>query len=116
MSLRKKIIDWEDFAKVDLRVGTIVRAEIFVEARSPAIKVWIDFGSPIGTLKSSAQIRDLYSPEALVGRQLVAVTNFAPKQIGPFMSECLITGVVGESQGVVLLTPDREVQNGSSIA
>ena len=116
MIRRKDTIEWDDFAKIDLRVGTIVKAELFPEARNPAIKVWVDFGIPIGTLKSSAQITDLYSPEALLGRQVVGVTNFAPKQIGPFMSECLITGVVGESQGVVLLTPDREVQNGGSIA
>ena len=81
MSPRKDTIDWDDFAKIDLRVGTIVKAELFPEARNPAIKVWVDFGTPIGTLKSSAQITDLYSPEELVGRQVVGVTNLRPSKL-----------------------------------
>ena len=89
---KKAEISWADFEKVDMRVGTVVNAEAFPEARRPAIKVWIDFGEAIGELKTSAQITDLYQPENLIGRQVAAVVNFPKKQIGPFMSECLILG------------------------
>ena len=106
-------IEWEDFSKVEVRVGTIIEAEHFKEARKPALKVKVDFGE-VGTKKSSAQITDLYEPEDLLGRQVVAVVNFRPKQIANFMSECLILGVMG-SEEVILLQPDRPVPNGLRI-
>jgi tRNA-binding protein len=106
-------IEWEDFSKVEMRVGTIIEAEHFKEARKPALKVKVDFGD-IGIKKSSAQITDLYEPSDLLGRQVVAVVNFRPKQIGNFMSECLILGVMGK-EGVILLQPDRAVPNGLKI-
>ena len=84
-------IDWSEFQKVELRVGTVVTAEEFPKARNPAYILHVDFGEPIGTRKSSAQITDLYTPSDLVGKQVVAVVNFPPKQIGPIMSECLVT-------------------------
>lgn len=112
---RKQEISWTDFEKVDLRVGTIVDAEAFAEARKPAVKLLIDFGSEVGRLKSSAQITDIYTPEDLIGRQIIAVVNFPKKQIGPMMSECLCMGIVGDSRGVVLLEPDRPVANGLAI-
>lgn len=108
-------IEFKDFQKIDLRVGTITSAEHFVGARKPAIKIWIDFGEVIGVKKTSAQIADGYQPESLVGQQLVAVVNFAPKQIGDFMSEVLVLGVVPNNGPVVLLKPEREVSNGDRI-
>jgi len=109
------MITWEDFSKIDIRTGTITRAEAFPEARKAAIKVWVDFGE-LGIKKSSAQITDAYQPEHLVGKQVVAVTNFPPKQIGNFRSEFLLLGCVGDTQGVILLSPDKPVQNGLKIA
>lgn len=109
------MITWEDFVKIEIRVGTIQRAELFPEARRPAIKVWIDFGK-LGILKSSAQISEAYEPEQLLGKQVTAVVNFPKKQIGNFMSECLVLGCVGDAQGTVLLCPDRKVENGLKIA
>jgi len=104
-------ISWNDFEKVELRVGTVVRAELFPEARQPAYKLWVDFGPEVGERKSSAQITHLYSPEELVGKQVVGVVNFPPKQIGPMRSECLVCGFYSED-GVVLAVPDKPVANG----
>lgn len=108
-------LSWSDFEKVDMRVGTITAVEDFPEARKPAWKLSIDFGEELGTLRSSAQITDLYSSDELMGRQVIAVVNFPKKQIGPFMSECLVLGVVGTGKGVVLLQPEQEVHNGLKI-
>ncbi len=109
-------ISWGDFEKVEIRVGTIVTAEAFPEARRPAYKLAVDFGADVGVLRSSAQITDLYEAADLVGRQVVAVTNFPAKQIGPFMSQCLVTGFVAEDGAVVLAVPDRPVANGLRLA
>jgi len=108
-------IDWSDFTKIELRVGRVVAAEAFPEARKPAYKLQIDFGSEIGVLKSSAQITALYTPETLVGKQVVAVTNFPKKQIGPFMSECLVTGFHDASGQVSLCAPEHEVPLGTRL-
>jgi len=109
-------IQWSDFERVELRAGTIVSAETFPEARVPAYKLLIDFGPELGHKKSSAQITDLYDAEGLVGRQIVAVVNFPPKQIGPFMSECLVTGFHNDDGRVVLASIDSEVPNGAKLA
>jgi tRNA-binding protein len=106
-----KTISWDEFEQVELRVGTVVEAQPFPEARRLAYKLVIDFGE-LGTRKCSAQITDLYSAEELVGRQVIGVVNFPPKQIGPVMSECLVTGFVQEDGSVVLAIPDRPVENG----
>lgn len=103
---------FDDFLKVDIRVGEIVRAEPFPQARKPAYKVWVNFGPEIGEKKSSAQITKHYELDELPGRKVLAVVNFAPRQIGPFMSEVLILGVPDEDDEVVLLTPDKEVPVG----
>ncbi|MBS3148641.1 tRNA-binding protein [Candidatus Woesearchaeota archaeon] len=105
----------EDFHKLDIRVGTIVKVEEFPEAKKPAFKVFVDFGL-LGVKKSSAQITQLYSPESLVGRQVIAVVNFPPRQVGPFISEVLILGAVADSRGTILLAPERKVENGDKIA
>ena len=109
-------IEWKDFERVELRAGTILSAEPFPEARVPAYKLSVDFGADIGRRKSSAQITDLYSAEELVGKQIVAVINFPPKQIGPFMSECLVTGFHRDDGKVVLASIDSEVPNGAKLA
>ncbi len=105
-------ISFDDFLKVDIRVGQVVHAEPFPEARKPAIKLRIDFGGEIGEKKSSAQITKYYKPEELIGKQVLAVVNFPPRQIGPFMSEVLTLGVPDEAGEVVLLRPDIDVPIG----
>lgn len=109
-------ISWDDFQKVELRIGTIVDVQDFPEARNPAYKLQLDFGQEIGILKSSAQITDIYSKKDLLGKQVMAVVNFPPKQIGPIMSECLVTGFHREDGAVVLAVPDAAIQNGARLA
>ncbi len=103
-------ISWKDFEKVEIRVGTILEAEDFPEARKPAYKLLIDLGK-LGTKKSSAQITDFYTKEELIGKQVLCVTNFPPKQIGSFMSEVLTTGLIGK-EGTALVVPDKKVEDG----
>lgn len=110
-----KTISWDDFMKVELRVGRVVAAEVFAEARKPAYKLQVDFGAEIGVRKSSAQITDLYQPQELVGRLVVAVVNFPPKQIGPMMSECLVTGFHDAQGRVALCVPDQDVPLGTRL-
>lgn len=109
------MISWEDFEKVELRIGTIVEVNEFPEARKPAYKLKVDFGAEIGVRKSSAQITDLYDPETLLGKQVLAVTNFPPKQIGSFMSECLVTGIQTGEGAITLVSTDHEVSNGQRL-
>ena len=109
-------LSWNEFERVDLRVGTIVAAEIFKEAIKPAIKMQIDFGAEIGIKKSSAQITDHYDPQTLIGVQVTAVVNFPKKQIGPFMSECLVTGFTQPDGSIILAIPDQKAVNGSRLA
>jgi tRNA-binding protein len=108
-------ISFDDFTKVDIRVGTVTRAEPFPEARVPSIKLWVDFGDGIGEKKTSAQITKSYIPDDLIGRQVAAVVNFPPKQIGKFMSEILVLGFPDEEGDVVLLAPDRAVPDGGKM-
>ena len=109
------MITWEDFEKLEMRVGTIVEVNDFPKARKPAYRLLIDFGGETGVKRSSAQITVHYKKEELVNRQVVAVVNFPPKQIGGFMSECLVLGVYDENNDVVLLAPERKVKNGQKI-
>lgn len=108
-------ITWDEFVKVELRAGTIVKVEDFPEARTPAYKVWADFGPDVGIKKSSAQITALYGKDDLVGRQIVGVINFPARQIGPFRSEFLLTGFYRNDQEVVLAVPESPVQNGAKL-
>lgn len=108
-------ITYDDFAKVDIRTGIVRRAEPFPEARKPAIKMWIDFGPEIGEKKTSAQVTAHYTPDGLIGKQVIAVVNFAPRQIGPFMSEVLVLGLPDEAGEVVLLSPDTPVPQGGKM-
>ena len=105
-------ITWGEFERVDIRVGTVIQAEPYPEARKPAIKLWVDFGGTLGVRKSSAQLTVHYAPQTLIGRQVAAVVNFPPRQIGSFMSEVLVLGMPDANGAVVLLGPDRPVPDG----
>ena len=111
-----KTIQWSDFEQVELRIGSIVDVQEFPQARKPAYKVTADFGEQIGVLKASAQITDLYTPEDLLGKQIVGVVNFPAKQIGPFMSQFLLTGFLQKDGAVVIAQPERPVENGLKLA
>ena len=111
-----KQIGWNDFEQVELRTGTIVDVQEFPEARKPAYKITADFGEDIGVRKCSAQVTDLYSPQELLGRHIIGVVNFPPKQIGPMMSEFLLTGFTQQDGSVVLAQPERPVDNGLKLA
>lgn len=110
-----KKISWDDFEKVNLQVGTIIRVEDFPEARKPAYKIWVDLGDELGIKKSSAQIKDLYSKDELLHKQVLCVTNFPEKQIANFMSEVLVTGFPDEKGNVILAGTDKKVPNGSKL-
>ena len=105
-------ISFDDFMAVDVRVGTVVKAEPYPEARKPAIKIWVDFGDELGVKKTSAQVTVHYTPEGLIGRQVMADVNFPPRQIGKFMSEVLVLGYPDADGAIVLATPDKDVPNG----
>jgi len=109
------VITWDEFEKVDIRVGVITRAEPFPEARKPAIRLWVDFGPAIGEKRSSAQITRHYTPQGLVGRQVLAVVNFPPRQIGPVLSEVLVLGVPDAAGEVVLIGPGHNVPLGGKL-
>lgn len=109
------VIAWDDFMKVALHFGTIIRAEVFAEAKKPAYKLWVDFGPEIGVKKSSSQITAKYTCEELIGKQVLCVINFPPKQVGPFISEFLTTGVDDADGNVVLVTPEYPVKNGARL-
>lgn len=109
------MISYEDFAKVDIRVGRVIKVEEFPAARKPALKLYIDFGPDIGTKKTSAQITDLYTKENLIGKQVLAVVNFPPKQVGSFMSEVLVLGVSNDANAIILVSPDQVVPNGKKL-
>jgi len=113
--MKHESITWDEFERVEVRVGTIIAAAEFPEARRPAYTLTIDFGPELGTKRSSAQITDHYTPESLVGMQVIAVLNFPPKQVGPFVSECLTTGFADGERKIVLATPERPVPNGERL-
>lgn len=110
----KNTIEWSDFSKIEMRIGTVLSCEVFEKARNPAYKMTIDFGE-FGIRKTSAQITKLYQPENIIGKQIIAVLNFPPKQIANIMSECLILGGVGEENNVTLIQPERKTKNGTRI-
>jgi len=111
----KQLATWDDFMKVDMRVGTIIHAELFEGLNKPAYKIHIDFGNEIGIKKTSAQVTKLYQPEDLLNKQVIGVVNFPPKQIKNFFSECLLMGAVGENGEITLLQTEREIKNGLRI-
>lgn len=115
MNIENTPLSWPEFERVEMRVGTILQVNDFPEARKPAFQLHIDFGNEIGERKTSAQITKLYTKEDLIGRQIVAVINFPKKQIGKFMSECLVLGAIGEEGAIILLAPDFKVENGLRI-
>lgn len=115
MERASAIISFDDFLKVDIRAGTVTRAEPFPEARKPAYKLWIDFGPEIGERKTSAQITERYQPDALVGRQVAAVVNFPPKQVGKFLSEVLVLGFPDADGAISLISPDTAVPDGARL-
>lgn len=112
--MKNNTLTWDDFTKVEMRVGTILSAEIFKEVKNPAYKMQIDFGE-FGIKKTSAQITKLYTPDALIGNQIIAVINFPKKQIANIMSECLVLGAVGDNKDVTLISPERNIKNGTRI-
>ncbi len=112
--MKANSLSWEDFSKVEMRIGTVISAEVFKEVRNPAYKITIDFGD-LGIKKTSAQVTKLYTCEEIIGKQVVAVVNFPPKQIANIMSECLILGGLGEDKEVILMQPERKVKNGTKI-
>ena len=112
--MEQQQLTWDEFMKVEMRIGTIISAEVFKEVKNPAYKMVVDFGE-FGLKKTSAQITQLYTVEHLIGKQVVAVINFPPKQIANLMSECLILGGLGDNKEVILIAPDRKVANGTKI-
>ncbi|MDO6813315.1 tRNA-binding protein [Tenacibaculum soleae] len=112
--MENNTLTWDDFTKVEMRVGTILTAEIFKEVKNPAYKMQIDFGE-FGIKKTSAQITKLYTPDELIGNQIIAVINFPKKQIANIMSECLVLGAVGDNKEVTLISPERNIKNGTRI-
>lgn len=110
-----ELIQWSDFEKIEMRIGTILRVEDFPEAKKPAYKLTIDFGPEIGIMSSSAQITELYNKKRLKNVQVICVVNFPPKKIGPFVSECLVLGAYNSKGDVVLLHPQREIYNGAKV-
>lgn len=113
--LNNEVLTWDEFSKVDMRVGTVLSVEEFKEVKIPAYKMIIDFGE-LGKRKTSAQLTNLYKPEDIIGKQVIAVINFPPKQIANFMSECLVLGAVGDTKEVTLIQPERNTKNGTKIA
>ncbi len=113
--MSRDTIEWDQFSRVEMRAGTVVEAQSFPEARKPAYRLKVDFGPELGVLQSSAQITDHYAPEELVGRQVMAVVNFPPKQIGPMRSQCLVTGFYRDDGTVILAVPDKPVPNGARL-
>jgi tRNA-binding protein len=113
--MMNKDLKWKEFQRVDMRVGTVVKSEVFSEATKPALKIWVDFGEAVGTLKTSAQISEKYTPQTILNKQIIAVVNFPSKQIANIKSECLILGAL-DKEGVIVISPEAEVVNGTKIS